>query len=343
MQTGLRELAIFSFKQPDRNLIGSEHGISLPYRHRGSLTRLRMKHKRQHWIPRSYLEAWCDPDLPSGQVPFVWVMPKDGGSGRRRAPKNIFHETDLYTIRLPDGSRDLTIEHGLAGLETAFAELRRGKLMAREALDLVDRATICAFTAAIQARTPRQRDHLGQFWAGILEDMEAMREAMRKAKPEDRERLAKGLGGIPSSGPSLGYDDVRRLAEAPLQHTIVPVVQTQVPLLLGMDLAILATDEVPGFITSDAPCVWFDPEARSRPFPYNAPGLAWPTIEVTLPISPAQLLLLNRAGLNGYYRVPDTILDELNRRTRAHSDEHFIVSRDVTKPIWFDMGAPPTA
>ena len=62
------------------------------------------EHKWQHWIPRAYLSAWCDPDTPEDQEPYVWSFPRDGGAGRRRAPKNMFAETDMYTIKLEDGT-----------------------------------------------------------------------------------------------------------------------------------------------------------------------------------------------------------------------------------------------
>src|SRR5213594_1572971 len=93
------------------------------------------QHKDQHWIPQSYLKAWCDPDVPAGQSPFVWMFSKNGESSKSKAPKNIFSEKDLYTIHLPDGTRDLTIEHGLAGLESDFVAIRDGALARHEPLD----------------------------------------------------------------------------------------------------------------------------------------------------------------------------------------------------------------
>jgi hypothetical protein len=68
-------------------------------------------HKAQHWIPRSYLQAWTEPDVPANHEPFVHVFSKDGDRHRRRAPSNIFTETDLYTIKQPGGGRDLRLEH----------------------------------------------------------------------------------------------------------------------------------------------------------------------------------------------------------------------------------------
>ncbi len=71
-------------------------------------------------------------------------------------------------------------------------------------------------------------------------------------------------------------------------------------------------------------------------------------MEITLPISPRQMAIiahvpLSRSGsvyfeLVGRYEM---LVDELNRRTRAHCDKHFVVARNVTRPIWYDLGRPP--
>ena len=50
-----------------------------------------MKHGKQHFVPQSYLRAWCDPETPDGQEPYVWRFAKDGTDARRKAPENIFH------------------------------------------------------------------------------------------------------------------------------------------------------------------------------------------------------------------------------------------------------------
>ena len=60
-------------------------------------------HADQRFVPNSYLKAWCDPDVPSEHTPYVWRFSKDGTEARKKAPKNIFTETDLYTITLRTG------------------------------------------------------------------------------------------------------------------------------------------------------------------------------------------------------------------------------------------------
>src|SRR5882762_10371422 len=72
------------------------------------------KHKKQHVIPNCYLKAWCDPLTPTGQIPYIWRISKDGSQSRKRAPEKSFTANDRYTITLPNGERNLVVEHTLA-------------------------------------------------------------------------------------------------------------------------------------------------------------------------------------------------------------------------------------
>ena len=294
-------------------------------------------HKKQHFVPQSYLRAWCDPSTPAGQEPYVWLFNKDGTGARRKAPENVFHETDLYTIHRADGERDLVLEHGLAGLESEFALMRDAKLSKREKLTAREHVLLCAFIAAAQARTPAQRDHLKEQWAKVLEKMDRMMEWAKTATPEQK-RAASFMGG--GSGRRLDYEDVKRLAEKPMETMLVPQIQAAAPLLTRLGCLVL-TSAQPEFITSDYPCVWFDPEAYKRPPIYQAPALMYESIEISLPVSPRQLILLNRRGRSGYLDVPERVVDEFNRRTRFQCAEYFVSSSSATKPIWFDPGVEP--
>jgi uncharacterized protein DUF4238 len=89
----------------------------------------------------------------------VWLFNKDGSGARRKAPENIFHERDMYTIRgVADGERNLVLEHGLSGLESEFVTIRDAKLARQEGITAREHFMLCAFIAAAQARTPAQRD-----------------------------------------------------------------------------------------------------------------------------------------------------------------------------------------
>src|SRR5262245_6988210 len=197
---------------------------------------------------------------------------------------------------------------------------------------------VCAFMAAAHSRTPAQRDHFGGQWGKVLEKMDHMREWARTVTPEQK-RAAATIA--PGPGPALGYEDVKRMTETPMQTMLVPMIDAQLPHLVRLDLVVMTATGESSFITSDSPCVWHDPKGYTRPPMYQAPALMYPTIEITMPLSPRQPILLNRQGITGYVDVPDRIVDEANRLTRFMCSKHFVSNTNVSKPIWFERGVEP--
>ena len=174
--------------------------------------------------------------------------------------------------------------------------------------------------------------------------MDDVAENMLKMTIEDRKKFA-AMQPLSSSdsGESLSHDQVRNLANKPLQHTLFPMIVSQAKLLSHMHMAIIGTTVKHGFITSDSPCVWFDPEAYKRPPLYRAIGLGYKTVEVTLPISPEQAIYISwNKEFNGYKEVnSEQAINELNRLTRCLCDKYFIVNKNIKKDIWFDPGVEP--
>ncbi len=287
---------------------------------------------KQHSVPQCYLKAWCDPDVPEGQVPYVWLFGPDGASSKRKAPRNIFVETDMYTVRRVDGSRDLTLEKGLSQLESDFAYMRRTKLEYDQELDVMERIKLCAFVAAMEARTKPMRDHWRENWKEMQQQMEDLNEWAKTATPG--QLTAASLGSGLDDGRTLGPDDVDRLVREPIQHMLHSVLQTVTPILCRFDLAVLKVSDDVGFITSDHPCIWVDPEASKRPFPYNHLGLAYKSLLIVLPLSPRRCLFLNRMGIAGRHEVPLGVADSLNSLVCAHAGEHIVVRRRVFKAAW---------
>lgn len=299
------------------------------------------KHKKQHFVPACYLKAWCDPNAPTTQTPYLWVFDKDGSNAKRKAPENIFHETDMYTIHRADGTRDLVLEHGLNELETEFTRIRNQKLNYSRPLDQVEHVLLCAFASAAHVRTPSSREHHRKQWERPLRMMEEMMDWAKTATPEQKRQAAAMHIPSSSSKESMSYEDVKQLHDKPLQTMLFPMIQVTTPLLCKLDLAIFVTDDEIGFITSDHPCVWFDPESYKRPPLYRGPALMYKTIEITMPLSPTHCLFLNRHGISGYVETNPKLVDELNRRVRFEAEDHFIVRKNAKRDYWFDPGVEP--
>ena len=293
---------------------------------------------KQHFIPQSYLSAWHDPDTPKGHSPYVWRFPKNSTKGQRKAPKNIFWKLDMYTDYEDNGQENLRIENGFSRLETQFVKVRQ-KLAKRLAPSPNDRVMLMVFIASMMARTEAQGNHMDSQWKKIFGRAKKMKEKIMSVPPEERKKFH-SIG--PSSESTLTYKQVEELARKSQKILMPSMIQDQAEILSQMSVAVLGTCLKPGFITSDKPCVWFDPEMHERPFPFNSLGLIYPKIQITLPISPEQLVIISHDDkLYDYIQIEnEEIIDDFNRRTRFHCHKYFIVNQNITKNIWFDSGKP---
>ena len=295
-------------------------------------------HKRQHWVPRSYLKAWVNPQTPHQ----VHIFDKAGGNSRKRAPKSIFTETDLYTIQAPNDSRDLKLEHGLAEVESLFSRLRKDFLQQRRPLPSLQYGYLLIFIASLHVRTPVMRDHHGKFWKEVLDSCEELETRMKTATIEEIKRAISPRRSGSDNKNSMSMDQVRQIAENTMQEMLVPFIAAEARCLAFLKASVLCTDSEPGFITSDKPVNWFNPEAyKNHPF-WRSPSFSDPKLEITMPISPNQLILLTHGeyGLN-YFDVSDKCVLEANTCQRFNCDKNFVVNKDFLDPRWFDRGEKP--
>ena len=276
--------------------------------------------KRQHVLPKCYQRSWCAPDSPHGFEPYVWLFSKDGTEKRRKAPKNIFVENEKYTIHLTDGSRDLVVEDTLMQTESAFMAVLR-KIKQRRNLNNEDVAGLCIFTAAMHARTNAMGNLFTKF-LGSIHELVVRGECAHNALPVT----------------SLETKDMAQHAH---QRMIQATLSTLPQMLFRMSLAILETDDPLGFITSDNPCVWVDPDAYKRPPGLRSPNLGNRMIEVSFPLTPQHALMFSHSRLRGYMRAAPQTVDELNRRVRFGCSEHFISWKGEMKLSWFEKRVLP--
>lgn len=301
-------------------------------------------HKGQHFIPSSYLSAWTDPNTPSGQTPYVWLFPNGGGEGRRKAPENIFKETDLYTIPMPDGSRDLRLEHGLQQLEGGIKTLRREYIEARKQIPLVRFMKLMAFTSALKHRTPAVRDHHRKEWGRILKVGEDLEAHMASKTPEERNRAVRSQLPRDPKNPSMSLNDVRKIIEQPIQIFLPAAMRMELPILTQMQSIFLMAPTGSEFITSDNPVVRYDPDMYKRPLMFRSPDLRFPNVEVTIPLSPRTLLLITHGqtpapGIKpvAYVDVQASYVEAFNCRTADYSREYLVTSANKINPAWTVM------
>lgn len=275
-----------------------------------------MKNKKQHVIPACYLKAWCDPTTPAGQTPYIWRISKDGSTKKKKSPDKSFTETDRYTIRLPNGDRDLTVEHTLAGLENQFVQVLK-RIRRREKLSVWDKARLCMFTAAMHSRTKAMGAHWKEFWEKVHGQVVA----------GERKHNAKPITSL----------ETAEIVERANQDLVMVALQEQTPLYFAMGMSILVTNDDDGFITSDAPCTWVNPKAHTFPPGLRYPALGQPEIEVSLPLTPQHLLLISHVRYPLYTDVPQSSVDNANGIRLDFCTEEFVSWKGSIRPDWFKV------
>ena len=292
-----------------------------------------MHNKKQHFVPATYLRAWCDINTPPNYEPYVWVFPKDGEEPKSKPPEKIFRETDFYTIKKINGERDLVLEHGLAQLESKFAALRDKKLSKHKPLTLQDKSILCTFTAAMYARTKARRNHLQGQWQEVLDMTERVKEWAKSAPPEQVNSV---LHRRSDTKLSLSTDDIKYRVENTVRTSMGAEIEAIAPALFNMDFAVLDTLGVSTFITSDNPCIWLNPD--EKPNSFGSGGLDSPTIEISLALSPTQCVFFRRSlSVSHLYipiRVDNPLIDTLNSRTFAFTNEYFVYNQNTFKFSW---------
>lgn len=272
---------------------------------------------KQHFVTASYLKAWCDPTISKGK--HVWLISKDAQITRHQAPNEIFKENDFYTVYNENGVKLLELEK----IENAFISLRREKLEKHGSLTLADKVTICLFISTMFARTNLQKDVQKEVWKELLDSTNKL--------PIQQAFHLKN---------TLEYKQIEQLYKQPMPFHIFHFVNYAMPFLIKMNCAILETEINPGFITSDNPCLWFDPASWGFSDSDLFFGLGHPELEIMLPISPKQILRLKQQGPNGYvsFDTHQGAIDELNKLIVHFAEKFIVTNQKYYNKYWFQKG-----
>jgi hypothetical protein len=189
------------------------------------------------------------------------------------------------------------------------------------------------------ARTKSQRDHIRGQGQEMLDIGNRMAKWAENATPEERKQLNLSFG--PRQESSFSLDDVKNIVENPMPSYLATTVAPITTALCKMRFAILCSSDPSTFITSDTPCVWFDPDLFQNPSPFGAGGLISPSIEISLPLSPTQYIIFGRKLISdGLYipiKVDNPLIEIINRRTWEYTDEYFIANENSTNFSWLSQ------
>ena len=283
-----------------------------------------MEYKNQHWITEAYLKAWRDHLTPNGA--FVWVVTKNDHKVFSKAQRTLFSESDFYTTYDESGKRNLELERELKKIEDKFILLRDRKLQQHKPLSGEDRKTLALFISSIYARTKRQKEEGKEIWKDYIEMVDGL-----------PIYLSSAIKQMPE------YRDVVNLhSKQPMLFHLFSFINTTAPHLYQMRCVIYETNTMPGIITSDNPCLWFDPSVYNPHHPKTYFGIGSPSLNIILPVSPKQFLILKNTRGDGYVDLQknpedeEEFVDLINCFTASNCEEYIVVNQKTYKEKWFE-------
>lgn len=280
------------------------------------------EHKDQHWIPRSYLRAWCDPG--SKQKVVHRYSPK-GDYIDWRAYTKVASEDDLYTI-FNDARRDVRVETVfLHHIENRFAAAVRTVEQGRP-LPAAYKHIFAWYMAAMRNRSPAARDHWRDFQNRVVAKGDAMQRALDQMSPEQRKRYMRGVGSTERSrGKGMTLEEARAAAQEPFGSWLPRHIAIEAEHLHKLGLELLKAPPEVDFITSDSPVTW-----RNRALPVGLqgwfPGLRHPAIEMLLPLTPRWCLAFRHQGDDGISSLTEVGANRVNANTLALCDQFFVAN-----------------
>ena len=222
----------------------------------------------------------------------------------------------MYTIDF-QGEKDFSIETNLSNIEGNFVRVMK-EIKNKKPLSDHDHAHLCIFVAAQLQRTLRSKRNQENFIQQLIDHGTQM-------------ALAHGVTDSKQVKEWIEYKkDSHKLQLMDSLPFLANIIQQ-------MNMAFLCTPDVKKhpFITSDEPCVLFNPDLQWQRF--YGPAFGQQNVQLTLPLSPEITVMFSWANYRGYGTLTASQVENLvNRMTRGYCEKEFVSSTPHTKRIWFN-------
>jgi len=284
-----------------------------------------MKKKKQHTIPKCYLENFTD---ENGNL---YVLDLEGKKIFKTKPKKILTDNHFYTIKFPQGGGSFVVENTLEKIESDFSSIFHNKIKERKPLDIEEQALISIFVAAMLLRTKAFRENIET----PFKEIEEFIKRIESLSEEEKKTLAP-VPSLPASSPTISGEEFKKIAkDIPTFHSssIIEMLPETSNIIFNMKWGFLISeDEENYFITSDDPCLLMNVPAIKKyginTFGYS-PGLWQDDVDLNLPLS-SDISLLAGWQLKSevYIPVPPKIIDQINLRVMIYAREKIIAKSD---------------
>lgn len=286
--------------------------------------------KKQHFVPRFYLERFADKDG------FVWTYDATSDRVFPGKPEDVGFEKYFYSPKQKDGSRPTVIEDFFASIEGQAAPLfplfETGQDPARE-----EREILSIFLAAQYLRSPMMLGVASETLGQVIGHISQAYAAEKELHDLSIDHLDQTRGEIT---PPEEREKMRAFISDPKNYNIAVLQSAGLPVLGGIPTVAKIFSDMNWFvcespdqhlITCDSPVVLNRDPSKWHPV-FGDGGLLGKTNFVTYPISPKLALELCWKGkpLGSIPRV-EKQRGRLYNRQRAYGANRFLYysSKDV--------------
>jgi Protein of unknown function (DUF4238) len=294
-----------------------------------------MASERHHYVPQFYLSYFASTRYAKHLT--LWVYDKKGGHPRLQTPRNTAVEGDFYSFRSETGDTDNSLEKRFSRVESVAKPILDRWQKPAAIPTTVELEKIAVFLAVMYARGP----WMLQF---ISESMEIRALELAKfnaLKPNLPQLIEKWRARRGAQAPALeevldrcrNFEKyfrivIKRKGYPPeIVDLLVPYVLRE---LLTMQWHLYPAPSNTFFVTGDTPLCVFAPTGHKKAI--LGFGFKLPNLQISFPISPKLLLLIDRLPPTDHTSVNGDFVCEMNRRTAAIS-ERIVVSSELSPDI----------
>lgn len=284
--------------------------------------------KKQHVVPRFYLDGFCRDGLLS-------VFDRQKNEFRIQTPHNTGAITHYYTFSDDEGRRRYDLEHLMCEYEGKAAQIIR-KLSAKERLTDEERSDMAIFVAIMGFRTPDQIDTIkaanGEMVKRISQMIFGSEELTKMAVKQNPEYAGLSDDEIEEKAKNL-YEFVKRdqfTVETDHQWALgmsMSLFTKVAEILVRRNWVVMHRDsEKRSFVTSDAPLALTLMQPRQNTF-YGV-GYASTDAMVVFPLTQASVLVMY--GFDGSFAhgtMTEANMKDTNRLIAGRC-QRFVMGRD---------------
>jgi transposase len=215
-------------------------------------------------IPQFYLKEFIEETPPNDHEPYLWVFDFNIGNWRKKAPRNIAYELDIYAFTNNKGIKSFEIEEAFSKLEGEMATVFRNKEKNRQCLSDYERAVVSEFVAVMMTRTIKFKNTINDFVSNIAYKFLQM----YQARPQDfdylRDKYKKETGkDFPIiNANTLSNIEIQTTHDFLLGMMIAPVTEIKKDISIMNWTFLYSHNNL--FITSDCPVVFYSSSPLSK-------------------------------------------------------------------------------